>query len=157
MISIMTDSLYESYKAAAYKVFEQKIREEESALTIAQIEREKMSSNQIEDRIISHRNYITTSILTLNCSRCRGAILDFSDCFAVKHTCGSFFCAWCLSESKTSQKCHAHVMKCSLNPKKVCLTPSFLSNIPELTTLTQPPTDRHTHIHVHFINLGGIV
>jgi hypothetical protein len=95
--------------------------------------------------------HIREELLTKKCPRCRTAFLDFVGCCAV--TCGSCpcnFCAWCLEACKEKASAHAHVMRCSANPKQgEFTTEKILQSHYRARSYSTHNTHTHTHSRIH--------
>lgn len=64
---------------------------------------------------------ISENILNLKCPfpQCKAVFLEWTGCCAVTcESCKGDFCGFCFSPERNSSVCHAHVLKCKLNPKK---------------------------------------
>ena len=115
----------ESKGKAWEEALKQKVVEARLEERLQAAKRNETERLQIAAQLHIHR--IVDNLLTVKCSQCQNAFVDWTACFAVKCEkkykgqqlgCLGYFCGWCIQGFSNSQDCHSHVRTCNLSLNK---------------------------------------
>jgi hypothetical protein len=113
----VSEETYEKYRKACFDIIHVKAANETETRLKKQFEEQPdffpKQKKQKNNNISMHRNHIIENILTLKCTSCDAAFLDFAGCFALTcNNCDANFCGWCLENCNDMDSCHKHVLYC---------------------------------------------